>query len=141
MPHFDNPSEAAGHLLAMAERRSEATRRATADGALVIERQIKLQLSRSSHVRGTPTPSNPGQPPSLISGNLRRSVGSTRPRPLGLAGWEASFGPTAVYGRIHEFGGQTGRLGRTTLPPRPYVAPGVAVAVPQVAAIFRAAWR
>jgi hypothetical protein len=92
--------------------------------ALAGERGIKAELSRSSHSRGTKTPSPPGSPPSLISGTLRRSV-ITQP-PVGGGGlWSASGGPTAVQSRIQELGGRAGRGHRTVLPPRPYVRPAV----------------
>jgi phage gpG-like protein len=58
-----------------------------------------------------------------VTGTLRRSITVKGPHPLGLGRWEAQIGPTAVYGRIQELGGVTGRGGATVLPARPYVAP------------------
>lgn len=85
--------------------------------AAVAEASIKRQLSLRSHRKGTPTPSPRGAPPAVITGTLRRSVITER-RPGYVA-----VGPTAVYARIHELGGTTGRHGATTLPERPYVTP------------------
>lgn len=102
---------------------SAATRSATAKASHLVEQEIKQTLATSSHQRGTPTPSAPGEPPSLVTGTLRRSITVDGPHPLGLGRWEAQIGPTAVYGRIQELGGVTGRGGATVLPPRPYVQP------------------
>jgi hypothetical protein len=44
------------------------------------ETAIKVTLTSSSHPLGTPTPSRPGQPPSLVTGRLRRSMTRTPPR-------------------------------------------------------------
>ena len=86
-------------------------------GAAVAEKAIKQQLSIYSHRKGTPTPSPHGSPPAVVSGALRRSVGTEA-----RAGY-MRVGPSVVYGRIQELGGTTGRGHRTTLPPRPYVQP------------------
>lgn len=141
MPEFDSFDQAAAHLLAISADRQAATRRATAAAAHHMERHVKLQLSRSSHRRGTPTPSAPGQPPSLVSGTLRRSTRTSGPRRYGRAGWEATVGPTAVYGEIQEKGGRAGRGLRSELPARPYVGPGVRAALPGVRTLYRDAWR
>lgn len=117
-----------------------ATRDATGRGAHIIEGKIKMQLSMTSHQRGTPTPSQPGSPPSLVSGNLRRSI--TVEGPTGSGGhYEARIGPSIVYGRIQELGGDAGVNGSAHLPPRPYVAPGAAEAEPEVQAEFEQSWR
>ncbi|MGR3875812.1 hypothetical protein ACUXZZ_45585 (plasmid) [Streptomyces graminifolii] len=100
-----------------------ATRTATAQTSHLVERSVKETLATSSHPRGTPTPSRPGEPPSLITGTLRRSVTVLGPIPLGLGRWESQIGPTAVYARVQELGGPTGRGGATVLPPRPFVQP------------------
>lgn len=142
-------------LRALIVRKREAARRAVARAAALVEDQVKAELSRSSHRRGTRTPSRPGSPPSLISGTLRRSVRHTPPRPI-PRGWEATIGPTAEYSRIQELGGTvTARSGgllrfrldgrtimtpRVTLPARPYVRPGARRANPAVREIFREEW-
>jgi phage gpG-like protein len=122
---------------------STATRTATAQASHLLEREIKHALSTSSHPPGTPTPSAPGEPPSLITGTLRRSITVKGPTPLGLGRWEAQIGPTAVYGRIQELGGVTGRGGATELPPRPYVRPSFEklVAAGALTNLFHSAWR
>ncbi|MFG3287254.1 hypothetical protein ACGF3G_00320 [Streptomyces sp. NPDC048179] len=120
-----------------------ATRTATAQASHLLEREIKQTLSTSSHPRGTPTPSRPGEPPSLITGTLRRSITVKGPTPLGRGRWEAQIGPTAVYGRIQELGGITGRGGATELPPRPYVRPSYEklAASGALANLYYSAWR
>ncbi|HCT79274.1 MAG TPA: hypothetical protein DGT23_22475 [Micromonosporaceae bacterium] len=122
---------------------------ATNQAALLIEREGKRRLRRYTHPRGTPTPSPAGVgPPALVSGHLRRSW-KTVPAYPGRKPWtiEARTGPTAVYARIQELGGEitqvrTRRMRRVSangaeqiierpythqfrLPKRPYVKPTV----------------
>jgi len=59
--------------------------------ALAIEREAKLNLGRSTHEFGTPTPASAGGPPALISGNLRRAVTHSRPT-LAATGAEVKVG-------------------------------------------------
>lgn len=120
-----------------------ATRSATAHAAHLLEAEIKKTLATSSHPRNTPTPSRPGEPPSLVTGTLRRSISVKGPHPLGLGRWEAQIGPTAVYGRIQELGGVTGRGHATTLPARPYVEPSFhkLAATGALSRIYHAEWR
>lgn len=127
----------------LATQLNVATRTATAQAAHLLEREIKQQLSTSSHSKGTPTPSSPGEPPSLITGTLRRSITVKGPMPVGLGRWEAQIGPTVVYGRIQELGGVTGRGGSTVLPPRPYVHPAFTklAATGALTRIYHSAWR
>jgi|SRR5581483_10447761 len=114
------------HLRELA-RRAETSggRAAVVAMAAEAERGIKAKLSQRAHPRGTPTPSAPGQPPAIITGTLRRSVTGQPPQRTGAYRWEAAVGPTAVQGRIQEFGGRTGCHYATTLPPRPYARPAV----------------
>ncbi|MEU1800906.1 hypothetical protein [Streptomyces sp. NPDC019937] len=132
-----------GALARLTTQFNLASRTATAHASHLVEAAIKEQLSKSSHRRGTPTPSSPGDPPSLVTGTLRRSITVAGPHPLGMGVWEARIGPTAVYGRIQELGGVTGRGGATALPPRPYVAPAYerVVATGALAAVYHQAWR
>lgn len=127
----------------MAARLNAATRSATAQAAHLLEAEIKKTLTTSSHQRGTPTPSAPGEPPSLVTGMLRRSITVNGPHPLGLGTWEALTGPTAVYGRIQELGGVTGRGGATVLPPRPYVQPSFEQLATsgELSRLYYSAWR
>lgn len=120
-----------------------ATRRATAEASHLLEAEIKKVLATSSHQKRTPTPSSPGDPPSLATGTLRRSITVKGPTPLGYGRWEAQVGPTAVYGRIQELGGVTGRGGATVLPPRPYVKPAFErlAAGGLIARAYQTAWR
>lgn len=143
-------------LAAMIAAKREAGRRAVAKAAALVERNIKVELSRSSHPPKTSTPSRPGSPPSLVSGHLRRGVRTAGPRPI-PRGWEATVGPTAEYARVQEKGatikaksgrylrfvidGRTILTPRVTLPPRPYVAPGWRASQPGIRAIFGAEWR
>lgn len=139
-------------LMAMVPRQARATRAATSKALHLIEREVKLALSQTStgsdqgraangrfqkHVH---TASAPGQPPFLRTGNLRRSVQVEGPLPTGPTSVEGQVGPTAVYARIQELGGQTGRGGRTTLPARPYVEPSFVKVMPEIGVIYREAW-
>jgi phage gpG-like protein len=117
-----------------------ATRQATAKLLHMIEAAAKEQLRTSSHRRNEPTPSAPGEPPSLVSGNLRRGVTVTGPEAVGATAWRGEVGPTAVYGRIQELGGITGAHG-SRLPARPYMQPAWDQVEPLIAATYRAAWQ
>lgn len=130
---------AAARLRALAVALPAATKTATGLAAHAAEAAIKAQLTQSSHKRG-PTPSRPGSPPSLVSGTLMRSIAVQGPTTTGATA-QAGVGPTAVYGRIHEIGGQAGRGHATTLPPRPYLRPGVEAAHARIRDIYYAAWR
>ena len=88
---------------------------AAAMGAVAM-RAVQAELGTSSHALGTPTPSQPGEPPSLITGQLRRSVIM---RPKGRA--HVQVGATTVYARIQELGGAAGRNHASQLPARPYL--------------------
>lgn len=116
--------------------------RATADAALragyEVQREAQRLLALSSHPPGTPTPSAPGQPPSLVTGALRRSI-TVEPPVQHADGWSIDVGPRIVYGRIQELGGQAGN--GATLPPRPYMAPAWATLPDKVRDIFEDAWR
>lgn len=133
-------SELNGVLMALERDLQTATRVATAKAAHLAEAAIKQMLSTSSHPKNTPTPSQPGDPPSLVTGTLRRSIKVTGPVSAGMGRWLAEVGPTAVYGRVQELGGTAGR--GVTLPPRPYVQPAYEqlVASAAIARTYRLAW-
>ena len=78
--------------------------------AALMTAETMRTLGASSHAKGTPTPSPWDSPPSLISGDLRRSVKLVPAVPVaGMARWMAEVYPTMVYARIQELGGQTGQ--------------------------------
>jgi hypothetical protein len=136
----DGADDFAAALDALQQRMHSATRKATKDGIQLLQRRAHGQLSRYYHPPGTPTPSPPGQPPARITGHLRGSLSPTGPVPTG-GGFTGQLGPTAVYGRIQELGGVTGRGHSVTLPPRPYLKPTVLGARSDLARIYLEAWR
>ena len=138
--HVDGIGEVQAALTAAVARLDAATRVATVAAASLAEAATKDQLRKSSHQRGTPTPADPGQPPALVSGNLMRSIAVKGPSGGGGL-YTAAIGPTAVYGRIQELGGATGRNHATNLPPRPYVEPARKQVEPAIEATYIAAWR
>lgn len=102
--------------------------------ATVLQRDIQDSLRRSSHARGTPTPSAPGSPPAQISGDLERSVMVTGH--IELPGYaETRVAPTTIYARIQELGGWAGVGHQTYLPPRPYVRPAILRSLPEMEAV------
>ena len=131
--------EAVARLQAIASALPAVSAATTVQAAHLAELRIMQELSRTSHPKGTPTPSQPGTPPSLVSVRLRRSlrVGDPILAP-GLV--TVSLGPTVKYGRIHELGGETGRGRATRLPARPYVKPGTLAAIPEIQALYRRNW-
>jgi phage gpG-like protein len=116
-----------------------ATRQTTAKLLHMIEREAKANLATGTHRKGEPTTSPPGEPPDLVTGNLRRSVNVEGPEPEGPTGWKGQVGPTAEYGRIQELGGITGAH-NSVLPARPYMAPAWETVRPLIPVEFRAAW-
>lgn len=126
-------------LTKLIARQAAATRVATGKAAHLIEKKAKENLSRGSHRKGEPTGSNPGEPPELVTGTLRRSISVTGPEVVGPATYKAEVGPTAVYGRIQELGGVAGNY--AILPPRPYLGPTIVASQAEFAALFREAWR
>lgn len=124
-------------LTAVQAKQVAATGSATRKALHLIERNTKIKLATTSHKRGTPTPSAPGDPPSLVSGNLRRSIQVEGPAPTGPIGWEGKVGPTMEYARVQELGGSTGRA---ELPARPYQGPAFEESLPEIAEIYAEAW-
>lgn len=104
------------------------------DAAHYLEGQIRQELSRTSHPRGTPTPSPPGAPPSLISGALRRSAQVEGPTRTGRGQWSSKVGMEIVYAAVQEQGGGN------NLPARPYMAPALATSLPAMGALIERAW-
>jgi phage gpG-like protein len=127
-------------MTAMVARQDAATRTGLGKAAHLLEREIKAQLSTGSHQAHEPTTSAPGSAPDLVSGDLRRSVQVDDMLSLGQGRYSTQVGPTIVYGRIQEFGGQTGRNHATTLPPRPYVAPALEKMTPVMFEVMKSAW-
>lgn len=120
---------------------NRAARLAVEDSMDIIQTAIQDQLTTSTHPVGTPTPSAPGEPPSLVTGHLRGSVEQYGPfydSPNSASGY---VGPTAVQARIQELGGiipnAFGNLLFVELPARPYVRPAVDEAKPRVAEAIR----
>jgi len=64
---------------------------------------VMKSLITGRHKMGTPTPSKPGQPPTNVTGNLRRSITSSVRRGFG-ASYIATVGPTMIYSRALELG-------------------------------------
>lgn len=93
-------------------------KKALRTAALLLERNMKIKLGANGrHPKGTPTPSVPGTPPAIVTGELRRSV-KTSPVQQGFKGYQVMVGPTKIYARVQELGG-----GPRNLPARPYVRP------------------
>lgn len=112
----------------------KAGQRGTNAAAALVDKTTKAKLALKTHRRGEPTNSAPGEPPALVSGQLRRSVLIVPAEPMGATAWVARVGPTAVYARIQELGGQLGANPRHgmwrrgtegSLPARPYLEPAV----------------
>lgn len=113
-------------------RLADANWMATRDGLHTIESAVKTLLSLRPHPPRTPSPATPGSPVGLISGHLMRSVRVDGPWQRSLTTVEGSVGPTAVYARIHELSGFSGKGHRTYIPMRPYWRPSVDALLSQV---------
>lgn len=123
----------------LAASAGQACRRGANNAARLVASETKQTLTTTTHRKGTPTPSRPGDPPSLVSGTLRRSVKIVPAQPQGGTAYLAKVGPTAVYARIQELGGDTGW---SVLPARPYLKPTVEKLIGSGAlwAAFAAGW-
>lgn len=126
----------------LAQRVHSATRKAVREATRHAQRRATVHLSRYYHPPNTPTPSPPGQPPARIGGHLRGSLKPTGPFPT-AGGYTGQLGATAVYARIQELGGRTGRNHASELPPRPYLRPThrAMLADGSLRRIFADAWR
>lgn len=139
---FEGMDAFRGAVDALVGAANEGSRKAVTGAANLVASRTKAKLTTSSHKKGTPTPSRRGEPPSLVSGTLRRSVKVVPAIPLGAGVWQASVGPTAVYARVQELGGACGRGLHTVLPPRPYLSPALQEAIDsgELWAAFREGW-
>lgn len=137
---------------AIQARQIAATRSGLSKSLSLIEREAKRLLSVSGAGPGGPgrdsktgrftrgaggTPSMPGTPPHLQSGDLRRSVKQSPIEQIGRSRFQGEVGPTIEYGRVQELGGDTGRA---ILPSRPYMQPAFEGVMPQISVIFREEW-
>lgn len=94
----------------------------TGMGELMIK-ATRDELGKQSHQPGTLTPSAAGEPPAMISGDLRNSIAATIPVSLGPGRYMVEVGGTTIYARIQQMGGDAGR--NTKLDARPYLQPAV----------------
>lgn len=124
-------------LTRVQERQLAASRTALGKALSLVEREAKSLLSLSTHLRAEPTDSMPGEPPALVSGDLRRSIKQGRIEQIGPTRYQGDVGPTIEYGRVQELGGDTGRA---VLPSRPYMQPAFENMLPEIAAVFREEW-
>lgn len=123
-------------LRRVSTRTQNTTPGALAKAAHEVEKNAKALLSLTSHPYGTPTPSSPGSPPSLVSGHLRRSVQvNGSPAQNGPGSWSIDVLVLARYARVQELGG-----GPSHLPARPYMEPALMTSLPRIEQIMTTAW-
>jgi phage gpG-like protein len=129
-------ADVSDRLKAMQDAVPLAARTAVVAMGLEMTAETKLTLTTYSHEAGTPTPSEPGEPPAIISSDLRDSVKPMPPIGSGPL-WSIVVGGTVDYARIQELGGPitaknfpqlgnptVGFFGREVdLPARPYLKP------------------
>lgn len=129
-------------MVAFAARMVAQTRNAGRESMYLIERNWKFYLRTFTHREGTPTPSPRGGPPALVTGNLIRSWRTVKPHAgLDPHTIETLGGPTAVYSRIQELSGMTGRGHATFIPKRPHLRPMVLASRRGIRRIHISAWR
>jgi phage gpG-like protein len=136
MADLDGFEEMMAALKAKQEAVQAATPRALSQAAHRVEQSVKRLLGASSHPPGTPTPSPPGAPPSLVTGNLRRSITVGDVEGRGTH-WSVTVSSNLVYSRIQQFGGTAGRGAH--LPARPYMTV-IGPASGGIQRDFRAEW-
>ena len=125
-------------LSAIASKMASANTLAVTLAANIVKKNAQTGLALRSHPRGTWTPSPPGDAPALVTGALRRSITVNMLSTGSIA--RAEVGPTIIYGRIQELGGQTGRGHAVTLPARPYMAPALEYSIPEMTEAVKSAW-
>ena len=76
-----------------------------------------------------------GEPPMLLTGNLRRSVKSGKPEFLGYEHYYVQVGPTAVYGRIQELPRSNGGYNH------PYMKPALDKVRGRIKKIYEDVWK
>ena len=151
--------ELAGYLRMLAVRAGEAAIPGADAMGRVYRDEVKRELTRLSHARGTVTPSPPGAPPAMESGALAGSVTMVPASTPVVA--TASVSPHTIYDAVQEYGhtmhahhdfmhyfygGE--RFSRTvTVPPRPYMRPAIDIvagngscAAAAAAAFYAALW-
>lgn len=130
-------ADVSARLKEMQDAAPAATRAAVTAMGLLMTAETKITLTmHGGHAEGTPTPSPPGSPPAIISGDLRRSIIPLPPEGGGPV-WSVTVGGTVIYARIQELGGGidaknfpqlgnpiAGFFGKhVDLPARPYLKP------------------
>lgn len=123
----------------------DAVSHAAHDSADEVKKTTQELLTALEHPFATKTPSPPGAPPAMISGDLAGSVLVTD------AGDTAFVGPTTDYGRIQELGGfmqghpmmhwmePPGVWHHSAghdLPERPYLKPALLESLPEIERIW-----
>lgn len=119
-------------------RQLVASRTALRKSLSLIERETKDLLTIGTHAPHEPTMSAPGEPPELVSGDLRRSVKQSPIEQIGPTRFQGEVGPTIEYGRIQELGGIAGH--NAYLPSRPYLEPAFTNVLPEIFAVFKEEW-
>jgi HK97 gp10 family phage protein len=132
-------AEVIAALEAAALRATVAATTIVTRGQAIVEAEAKKSMT-GAHPRGAPSTSAPGAPPDVVTGTLRRSIMSSTPESLAGGGAVGRIYPTAVYARIQELGGTTGRNGATTLPARPYMQPAHEASKPRLEQIAIEEW-
>lgn len=126
----------------------------------VAETAVKVTLTSSTHTKDEVTPSKPGQPPSLVTGKLRRSIHRTTPRLMEPGVTRCAVGSTLIYAPVHEFGpvtitarrapylkfqygGSWHQVTRVKIPRRPYLATATErlIATGMLRQVAEDAWR
>lgn len=131
-------SDVTAALAAIQARAEAAAVTIVQRGSAIVEAEAKKQFTQA-HTRDTRTPSRPGEPPAVITGTLRRSIAADPVRLDGTVAKGAVY-PTAVYSRIQELGGITGRGHHTRLPARPYMQPARKHAEDQLEVVAVTEW-
>lgn len=73
------------------------------DGSAMVVREAMANFE-GAHKKNRPRVPNSSNRPNIVTGNLRRSIRSSGITSLGGARFEATAGPTAIYGRRVELG-------------------------------------
>jgi phage gpG-like protein len=102
------------------------------------ETAVKVTLTTFTRTEDEITPSKPGQPPALVTGDLRRSIRRTPPVLVAPGRAGCQVGSLLVYAPVHEYGttirakngaylkfkygGSWHAVRKVTIPKRPFLA-------------------
>ena len=121
-------------IKALENRMRMAGRDIVIEGGQVIVKNSRRMFTEPGNGRKGKHVGPPGGPPNIRSGNLARSIQSSKAEEIGRGRWTNRTGPTAIYGRRIERGFPEGKHNY------PYLQPGFEKSMPEIKIIAERVW-